>query len=171
MRPPALPNPRAVEDVPPAGLILDRSTHDRIIAHLRAGLPNEACGLLATGNGAEGSMVGGAEWTMHFYPGANIDGSPSRYTIDPVELFAAFRDMEAHGWRLGAIVHSHPVSPPTPSPTDLREAYYPGALMLIVSFRTGQPEMRAWRVEAGSPPSTVVEAPVFVMERGSRGGR
>ncbi|MGH2535276.1 MAG: Mov34/MPN/PAD-1 family protein [Thermomicrobiales bacterium] len=157
----SLPNPRAVEDVPPAGLILDGAMHQRIMTHLRAGLPNEACGLLATRSGAAESPEGDAEWVMAFYPGTNLDASPARYTMDPVELLAAFRDMEAQGWRLGAIAHSHPVSPPTPSPTDLREAYYPGALMLIVSFRTGQPEMRAWRVEAGSSPPVVVEAPVI----------
>jgi proteasome lid subunit RPN8/RPN11 len=158
----SLPNPRAVDDLPPAALLLGRRTRDRIIDHLRAGLPNEACGLLATANGADGSSVGGAEWVMRFYPGSNIDASPSRYTMNPVELLSALRDMEAHGWRLGAIVHSHPVSAPTPSRTDLREAYYPGALMVIVSFRSEEPEMRAWRIAAGPVPAIGGEAAIVL---------
>lgn len=160
-----LPNPRAVADDPPAGLILDGATLDRIVAHLGDSLPREGCGLLATAARASESAMGDAEWVMQFYPGANIDASVSRYTMDPVEVLAAFRDMEAHGWRLGAIVHSHPATPPTPSPTDLREAYYPGALMLIVSFRAAAPEVRAWRIDPRPGPPAVVAAPVRLMER------
>jgi hypothetical protein len=62
-------------------------------------------------------------------------------------VLAALRDMETNGWRLGAIVHSHPASPPTPSPTDLREAHYQGALMMIVSFAAHDPVARAWVID------------------------
>jgi proteasome lid subunit RPN8/RPN11 len=142
--------PRAVDRYPPAGLILDRSQFDQILTHLRVSLPNEGCGLLATRRGDNLAGRGEPERAIRFYPGTNIDDSVTRYTMDPIEVLAALRDMEANGWRLGAIVHSHPASPPTPSPTDLREAHYQGALMIIVSFAARDPAARAWAI---NPPS------------------
>jgi len=84
--------------------------------------------------------------------------------MDPAEVLAAFNDLEANGWTLGAIVHSHPATLPTPSPTDLREAYYPEALMLIVSFAADPPAMRCWRVSAASPPLVAAEVPIVLTE-------
>ena len=113
----------------------------QVIAHLESALPHEGCGLLA--------VPAGADWpgeAVTFYPGTNADRSSTRFTMDPAEVLAAFKDMRANDWELGAIVHSHPASPPIPSPTDLREAYDPDALMLIVSFAGPIPEARAWRI-------------------------
>jgi proteasome lid subunit RPN8/RPN11 len=162
--------PRAVHHHPPAGLILARSQFDQILAHLRASLPKEGCGLLATIRGDTLAELEGPERAVRFYPGTNIDDSVTRYTMDPMEVLAALRDMETNGWRLGAIVHSHPASPPTPSPTDLREAHYQGALMMIVSFAARDPVARAWaiaalpqpEVDTGAPASPFREAPVII---------
>jgi proteasome lid subunit RPN8/RPN11 len=94
----------------------------------------------------------GAAWrAVRFYPGRNADASRTRYTMDPADVLAALVDIERHGWRFGAIVHSHPTSPPSPSPTDLREAFYPDALMVIVSLRGPTPEARAWWVGGAEP--------------------
>ena len=73
----------------------------------------------------------------------------SRYVIDPREVFAAFRDMDARGEELVAIYHSHPVSQPYPSPTDRAEARYPEAIYVLVSLRTGQAELHAYRIADG----------------------
>lgn len=129
----------------PEGLTISPRLHQEILDHLRTNLPNESCGLLAVQPGMDRLAV-----ATHFYPGTNRDSSPTRYTMDPAEVFAAFRDLAARGWSLGAIVHSHPATPATPSPTDLREAFYPEALMLIVSFATDPPKIRAWRVSKAS---------------------
>jgi proteasome lid subunit RPN8/RPN11 len=127
---------------------------DRILDHLQAALPAEGCGLLATKRIDGGSASGEPEWVVGFYPGTNIDASPARYTMDPTEVIAALRDMEERGWRLGAIVHSHPKTPAQPSDTDLRESYYPGALMVIVSLAEAGPVIRAWRVDGGHDASS-----------------
>jgi proteasome lid subunit RPN8/RPN11 len=83
---------------------------------------------------------------VYYYPGENLDESPNRYTMNPTAVIAAFRHMEARNWRLGAIVHSHPRTAATPSMTDLREAHYPSALMVICSFAASEPELRAWAI-------------------------
>ena len=72
--------------------------------------------------------------------------SETRYKMPDHEVLGALEEMDQQGWWLGAIYHSHPHSQPTPSTTDLREANWPDALMLIVSLRNEQPDARAWRI-------------------------
>ena len=140
-----------------------------------AAAPLEGVGLLAVVD------EGDATRAVRFYPGTNVDRSPTRYTMDPAEVLAAFRDIDANGWRLGAIVHSHPATPPLPSPTDLREAFYPEALLVIVGLAghatprrhpapcTRPPAARAWRLGPRPEPApaeagavTAVEVPLVV---------
>ena len=135
-----------------------------MLDHLRAAAPLEGVGLLAVGgDAADPAAAPVAGRVRRFYPGTNVDASPTRYTMDPVEVLAAFNDMAANGWRLGAIVHSHPASAPTPSATDLREAYYPEALLVIVGLAHTPPAARAWRLSprVGAAP-IVAEVPVIV---------
>ena len=122
------------------GLRIEQRLHVEMINHLRSVAPLEGVGLLA-GIDEEGWVRG-----TRFFAGTNIDASTTRYTMDPAEVLAAFRDIDARGWRLGAIVHSHPATPAAPSPTDLREAHYPDALLLIVSLAICPPETRCWRI-------------------------
>jgi proteasome lid subunit RPN8/RPN11 len=80
---------------------------------------------------------------------ANVHATPTtRYVIDPREQLKAFRSIDAAGEELIGIYHSHPVSQPYPSPTDRAEAHYPNAVYVLVSLRTGEPEMRAFIIGA-----------------------
>jgi proteasome lid subunit RPN8/RPN11 len=152
--------PRAVEDNPPSGLVLDQVIFDQIVAHLRTALPAEGCGLLATQVDHHQS-----ERARRFYPGTNLEASATSYTMDPLEVVAALKDIDANGWRLGAIVHSHPLTPPTPSQTDLRLAFYPGALMVIVSFAASLPDICAWRVSSAEGAARLVgQAPIEFLD-------
>jgi len=67
----------------------------------------------------------------------------------PRQVVDAMVQIERAGWRLGAIVHSHPAAPATPSATDLREAYFPGVWLAIVSLAGTDPELRIWDLSDG----------------------
>ena len=54
--------------------------------------------------------------------------------------------MDEKGEELAAIYHSHPASQAYPSPTDRAEAHYPDAVYVLVSLRTAEPEIEAWRI-------------------------
>lgn len=138
------------------GLVIDSNLFDQIVGHLAAALPNEGVGLIAVvDEQAPNRAIG-------FFPGTNVDRSPSRYTMDPAEVMAAFRAIRSNGWRLGAIVHSHIGAAPTPSATDLREAYYPEALMLIVGLATGVAEARLWQTGPGWSDDEAREVPLLI---------
>jgi [CysO sulfur-carrier protein]-S-L-cysteine hydrolase len=119
-------------------LIISDSVANDIVRHMWQCLPCEGVGLLAT------SAMGPNTAARRFYPGRNLDASPTRYTMDPGDVLAALRDMERRRMRLLATVHSHPVTPPVPSASDLSEAAVPGALSLIVGL-TPVIVLRAWQ--------------------------
>ena len=108
-----------------------------MVNHLADAAPNEGCGLIAFDGGRP----------IEIYPGTNILDSATRYRMAETEVLRAVDDMDRRGWWLGAIYRSHPHSPAEPSTTDLREANWPDALMVIVSFMSGEPEARAWHIE------------------------
>jgi proteasome lid subunit RPN8/RPN11 len=127
-------------------LYLPQSMRDAILIHLLEAAPNEGVGLLAVGASYTDGDDTLAARAMRFFPGTNIEASPSRFTMDPAEVITALREMREADQALGAIVHSHLRGPATPSTTDLREAYYPDALLLIASLADQPAVLRAWRV-------------------------
>jgi proteasome lid subunit RPN8/RPN11 len=110
-----------------------------IIAQAREAAPHECCGLIG------GSSEGRAQT---IYPTQNVAADPLvSYEAAPEDLFAAQRAMRERGEQLIAIYHSHPRSKnPEPSPTDVRLAYYPSAVYLIVGLRNDEPCLRAFRI-------------------------
>jgi len=110
-----------------------------IIAHAREAAPHECCGLIG---GAAGGMA------RSIYRARNIASDPLvTYEASPEDLFAAQRTMRERGEELIAIYHSHPRSTdPQPSPTDVRLAYYPSAVYLIVGLENDEPCLRAFRI-------------------------
>ena len=107
--------------------------------HARSVAPDECCGLLG-GRGAQAVSV---------YPLRNVAGDAGvAYEAAPEELFAAQREMRARGETLLAIYHSHPRSEdPSPSPADVRLAFYPSAVYLIIGFDgEGRGVLRAFRI-------------------------
>ncbi len=123
-----------------------------IVEHARAGLPNEACGLVV---GDRPAADGGR--ALRWVPTRNRAASPYRYEIDPDDLLHLTIETDDADEVFWAIVHSHVASPARPSPTDIGLGFYPDALYVLVSLHpdeadpgTGEPGIRAWRILEGA---------------------
>ena len=121
-------------------MITLRPTHlADIFAHARETAPAECCGLI-------GGRQSGSAATIYRLRNVAKNNQVS-YEVAPEELFAAQKRMRDGGEELLAIYHSHPRSTdPTPSETDVRLAYYPAAVYLIVGLASEEPTLRAFRI-------------------------
>lgn len=135
---------------PVGPLVLPAPLWDQMMAHVLAARPQEGCGLLA----------GQAGRPVKFYACTNVHPQPViRYRIDDRELFHAHREMDAKGWDLLAIFHSHPASRAYPSQTDVAQAHYPDSLYLIVSLSDPRrPDLHGYWIRDG----LITEHPVQV---------
>lgn len=120
-------------------LYLSVGDAQRILAHVQAEWPLEACGLL----GGIGRRV------LAVYPTRNELASPVRYRVHPDDLIRVMLELEARGWELVGIYHSHPHGPPVPSAIDVAEAYYPEAVYVIAAPVRGEWGLRAFRIVDG----------------------
>ena len=125
-----------------------------VIDAARAGVPNEACGLLAAPSyAAEGGTP------TRYVPLRNAAESPYRYMIDPEEQLRVWLELEDGGEVPWAIVHSHVASAAQPSATDVGLAYFPDSLYVICSLADPyRPTVRAWSIRD----SVVTEVPLAV---------
>jgi len=127
------------------GLAIPSAVAAELLAHARAELPYEACGLLA------GSIADGRATAFH--PTRNAEASPLRYSVHPEDLVRITFAIDDAGEDLVAIFHSHTRSAAVPSATDRRAAMYPDAFYLLASLANADapPEsaLRAWRIHRG----------------------
>ena len=122
---------------------LPRNILDDIMTQARAEAPLEACGLLA---GEEGNGGGTVQCR---YALRNADASAEHFSLDPREHLAAVKAARAAGWRILAVYHSHPSSPAHPSAEDIRLAFDPQILYLIVSLADPARPARLFRIVRG----------------------
>jgi [CysO sulfur-carrier protein]-S-L-cysteine hydrolase len=123
---------------------------EEMVAHARREAPNECCGLL----------VGTAEEIGRSVPTPNLAASPTRYEVDPREHIALNRQLRGSGTAVIGVYHSHPRTSAEPSPSDIREAFYPDFVYVIVSLADPrQPDVRAFRIRDGQ--SSVVSLRSF----------
>ncbi|HEY8686988.1 MAG TPA: M67 family metallopeptidase, partial [Chloroflexota bacterium] len=77
----------------------------------------------------------------------SLDPSPVHYHMDPTQQLRAITEIDDQELDLGAIYHSHTHTRAYPSPTDVRLAFYPEALYLIVSLADEtRPDLRSFRI-------------------------
>jgi [CysO sulfur-carrier protein]-S-L-cysteine hydrolase len=113
---------------------------DEMVAHARADLPNECCGMVG---GVDGEARG-------VYRAENAESSPLRYSIDAAEQFRLMQEIEGAGEELVGIYHSHTKSAAYPSQTDVNLAGWPDAVYLIVSLADSEaPDVKGFWIRGG----------------------
>jgi [CysO sulfur-carrier protein]-S-L-cysteine hydrolase len=127
-----------------------------ILGHCYEGLPDEACGLMA-GRLRPGSTVPDGRVDV-VYPCRNQDVSARTYTVDSRDLIRSMRDAQSRELELVGVFHSHTHTGAWPSPTDVRQAFEPSWLYVIVSLADGDPVLRAYRIVDGN----IGEVPVVL---------
>ncbi len=116
---------------------LTREQLRQMLTQASAEAPNECCGLL----------LGRSDQVLEVFPGRNTHMSPKTYEMDPRDQLHAFQRMDAQGWDLIGIYHSHPATEAYPSKTDRAKALYPDARYIIISLVDhAQPQVRAFRI-------------------------
>jgi len=123
-------------------LTIGREAYVAMLLAANKAAPMEACGLCG---GKDGCVT-------QFYELANVDASAEHFSMRPEDQFAAIKDMRAKGLRMLAIWHSHPASPARMSQEDLRLAYTPDVVYLILSLaKPDAPDLRGYAIENGRP--------------------
>ncbi|MCH2658167.1 MAG: M67 family metallopeptidase [Dehalococcoidia bacterium] len=123
---------------------------DEMISHAIDDLPNEACGQV---NGKNNKPL-----TVNRVK--NVAASPYRYSMDPLTMLKLEQAREKTGEDLFAIYHSHVASEAYPSPTDIRQAFFPPGqfdrepmfpecFYILVSLAQDRPEVRAFKIRQG----------------------
>ncbi|MCU0500213.1 MAG: M67 family metallopeptidase [Anaerolineae bacterium] len=121
--------------------LLGTGMGDEIVAHARAGYPEEVCGIIS---GRDGVAV-------ELHRGRNVSPIPrTTYELD-VETLMKQIEFDDTGLVLAAIYHSHPAGPPIPSSTDIARAFYPDSVYIICSLADPvRPSLRGFRIIDGA---------------------
>jgi [CysO sulfur-carrier protein]-S-L-cysteine hydrolase len=117
-------------------VVIPEALRDEIFAHAQAGLPNEACGILAGSDGR----------AERFFAAESDEPSPYYYRIESRDQIRIMNEIDDAGLDLVGIYHSHVSSPAYPSRTDAEQAFWPDAVYLIVSLAGPRPEMKGYKI-------------------------
>jgi len=122
---------------------LRREHLDAMIAHALEDAPIECCGIL-----------GGVDGEVRAVRRAkNIEASPYRFRIDPLETAKIEREFDSQGLGMVGFYHSHTGSEPVPSPTDIRQMgplFGPPFVHFVIGVADREnPIARVWYIEGG----------------------
>ena len=133
---------------------LKREDVERIIAHSRENLPEEACGLL----GGTIDPETGVKTVEEVYLLENIDHTNEHFTISPEDQFKTLKDIRAKGLQPLGNWHSHPETPSRQSEEDKRLSYDSTASYLILSLQyRGAPVLKSFNISENQTVSTEEE--------------
>lgn len=134
------PTPQLPERTQPAMSELDGVFFKEMVDQGLREFPNECCGLIAADGGVP----------VKVFPMTNADASPVTYRLDGKEQLRTFDEIDAQGWDLWAIYHSHTHSEAYPSQTDRKLAFYPDSRYILLSLQDReQPVLRSFFIEEG----------------------
>ena len=132
-------------------LEIPNNIFEQMLQQAKAEAPIEACGILA----------GRDRQVERLYKMTNVDQSSDHFMMAPEEQFRAIKDIRARGLEMLAIYHSHPESPARPSAEDIRLAFTPDVVYVIVSIQNAEPVVKGFLIENAS----VAEVPVEIGEK------
>ena len=136
-----------------------KEDYERILAHAKENLPEEACGLIAGIDRQDGVRE-----IKKVYLLTNIDHTNEHFSIDPKDQLASIKDMRAEGLKPLGNWHSHPESPSRPSEEDKRLANDSNASYLILSLmEQGNPVLNAFHVESVDGVKTVRKEELVIL--------
>ena len=138
---------------------INKADYDRILAHAKENLPEEACGLIAGIDRQDGVRE-----IKKVYLLTNIDHTNEHFSIDPKDQLASIKDMRAEGLKPLGNWHSHPESPSRPSEEDKRLANDSNASYLILSLmEQDNPVLNAFHVESVDGVKTVRKEELIIL--------
>lgn len=126
---------------------IPRQAFDEIVAHANEEYPNECCGI----------AIGDAQKIREVIRARNLEASPYRYRIEPLDIRDADKLVRDRGWDIIGFYHSHTATNPAktvdayPSETDINESRaWPDSLYLILSLKDrANPQLRAFHIHDG----------------------
>ena len=107
--------------------------------YCRSRAPEEACGIIAGSDNIVASI----------HPAENDLHSPIAYRVSPTDQIRIFNEIYDQDLDDIGYFHSHPVSEPFPSLTDVREVHIGPVRLVILSLRESNPEVRSFWVNEG----------------------
>jgi [CysO sulfur-carrier protein]-S-L-cysteine hydrolase len=136
-------------------VVIARELLNQLIQHALADSRNEVCGVLSVEPGPPARAV-------RSYRATNIHHSPLKFEIDSLELLGLWQDIEAEGYEMGAVYHSHVRSAPYPSQTDINfAANWPGVEWIILGLGNGEPDVRSYLIKG----TDITEVPLDVVQQ------
>ena len=129
---------------------IKRKVIDAIHAQAVEVAPIEACGFLV---GLQGRI-------MRAHPMTNAEGREDHFSFDPKEHITALKETREEGLEIIGVYHSHPAAPARPSAEDIRLAYYPDVIYIIISLMDGVVTIKGFYIRDG----IVEEEPLFIEE-------
>jgi len=121
-------------------LEIPNNIFEQMIRQAKAEAPFEACGILA-------GKYGMAE---KFYKMMNTNNRIEHFMMSPEEQFKVVKDIRSAGLEMLAIYHSHPESPARPSTEDVRMAFTPNMIYVIVSLQQAEPVVKGFLIKDGN---------------------